>query len=69
MASFDASKLVAKNTVDGENQVKIHSFDGYRELFEGWNDYELTETKDAESFEFKINGSSGCRISGIKFIG
>lgn len=69
MASFDASTLVAKDTADGETEIDIHSFNGNKELFEGWNDHELTSTKDAKSFEFKINGNSGCRISGIKFIG
>ena len=57
MASFNASKLVVKDTADRETEINIHSFNRNKKLFEGWNDHELTSTKDAKSSEFIIKGT------------
>lgn len=70
MGVFHNSSLFGKTVLDSDNDdVLVKKFDGNKELFEGWNDWVLTEHQDANAYEFVMNGSSKCRVAGIKFIG
>lgn len=70
MSMFHNSQLKGKKVLDNDNNdLTIKSFDGNKELFEGWNDQVPEEHQDANAYEFVMNGSSKCRLAGIKFIG